>query len=73
MATSADDYNDNSLHHLRRDVHESHTSSQVAKVLSTIALVAAFVALALSVYTLDKANQASSDANRAMQTAEQSK
>jgi hypothetical protein len=54
-----------SMHHMRRDVHEAHSSAQVAKLLSTLALIGAVLSLALAVWALDKAGQAQSDANRA--------
>lgn len=72
MAT--EDYNDSShgsgLHHLRRDVHDAHTGSQVARVLSILALLGAILALGLSIYALDKAGEAANDATRAVQMAE---
>lgn len=57
-----------SIHHMRKDVHEAHASAQVSKVLSTLALIGAIISLALAVWALDKAGQAQSDANRAIQT-----
>ena len=59
---------DNAQHHLRRDVHEASTESKLAKLLSTLALLTAALALALSIWALDKAGQAQSTANRATQT-----
>lgn len=57
-----------SIHHMRRDVHEAHSSAQVSKLLSTLALIGAVLSLALAVWALDKAGQAQSDANRAVET-----
>lgn len=62
----AEDYD--SIHHLRRDTHEAHTSSQIAKVLSTLALIGAIISLILSIWALSKAGDAQSTANRATQT-----
>ena len=69
---AVEDYNDNNnnLHHLRRDVHEAHTSSQVAKVLSIMALIGTIIALGISIYALDKAGEAASTANRAIEISE---
>lgn len=64
----AEEYDNNSLHHLRKDTHEAHTESRLAKMLSTIALIASIVSLALAVWALDKAGQAQSDANRATES-----
>lgn len=65
----AEEYdNNNSLHHLRKDTHEAHTESRLAKMLSTIALIASILSLALAVWALDKAGQAQSDANRATES-----
>ncbi|MDB5180448.1 MAG: hypothetical protein JWO54_206 [Candidatus Saccharibacteria bacterium] len=62
----ADDYNQNtSTNELRKDVHEAHSDSKVAKLLSTLALLGAVVALTLSIMALDKAGEAQSTANRA--------
>jgi hypothetical protein len=65
----AEDYD--SIHHMRRDVHEAHSSAQVAKLLSTLALIGAVLSLALAVWALNKAGQAQSDANRAAETVQQ--
>ena len=59
------------LHHMRRDVHEAHTSSQIAKVLSTLAMIGSVIALALSLWALDKAGEAQSSANRSLETVQQ--
>lgn len=52
------------MHHMRKDVHEAHSDAKVAKLLSTLAMIAAVLSLALAVWALDKAGQAQSDANR---------
>jgi hypothetical protein len=57
-----------SMHHMRRDVHEAHSDAKVAKLLSTLALIGAVLSLALAVWALDKAGQAQSDSNRAVET-----
>jgi hypothetical protein len=54
-------------HHLRRDIHEAHTDSKLAKLLGTLALITAALALALSMWALDKAGEAKSNANRALE------
>lgn len=59
------------LHHMRRDVHEAHTNSQIAKVLSTLAMIGAVIALTLALWALDKAGEASSNANRSLETVQQ--
>lgn len=59
-----------SIHHMRKDVHEAHSSSQVAKLLSTLALIGTILSLALAIWALDKAGQAQSDANRAIESIE---
>jgi len=58
-----DDYDN--IHHMRRDLHDTHASAQVAKALSTLALLGAILTLGLAIWALDKAGQAQSDANRA--------
>lgn len=65
MAT--DDY-DNNIHHWRRDVHDAHTDSKVAKLLSYLALAGAITSLVLAIWALDKAGEAQSTANRAQET-----
>lgn len=55
----------NELSGMRRDVHEAHTDSQVAKLLSTLALIGTIIALGLSMWALNKAGEAQSTANRA--------
>lgn len=57
-----------SMHHMRRDVHEAHSDAKVAKLLSTLALLGAVLSLALAVWALDKAGQAQSESNRAVET-----
>lgn len=52
------------LNHMRKDIHEAHSDAKVAKLLSTLAMIAAVLSLALAVWALDKAGQAQSDANR---------
>ncbi len=52
---------------MRRDVHEANTNSQIAKLLSTLALIGAAIALAMSMWALSKAGDAQSTANRAME------
>lgn len=58
--------------HLQRDVHEAHTDAKVAKLLATLAIITAAIALAMSLWALDKAGEAQSTANRATETARQS-
>lgn len=58
-----DDYD--SIHHMRRDVHDAHSDARVAKMLSTLALIGSILSLGMAIWALDKAGQAQSDANRA--------
>lgn len=62
---AVDDYN-NESHHLRRDVRDAHVASAAAKTLATLALIAATIALALSVMAWNKANDAWGNAQRAV-------
>jgi hypothetical protein len=62
--------NYNDVHNMRRDVHDAHTNSQIAKLLSTLALIGAVIAIGLSMWALNKAGDAQSTANRAMETAQ---
>jgi hypothetical protein len=66
---AAEEYD--TLHHMRRDVHDAHTNSQIAKVLSTLAMIASVISLALALWALDKAGEASSNANRSLETVQQ--
>jgi hypothetical protein len=65
---AVEDYDSTNSHHWRRDVHDAHTNSQVAKLLSYLALAGAVIALALSIWALDKAGEAQSTANRAQES-----
>jgi len=68
MATD-DNYNSNNeMHHLRRDARDAHSSSQLAKWLSIIALIIAAIALTVAVSALNKAGEAQSTANRATES-----
>jgi len=67
---AAEDY-DNSgmhMHHMRNDVRDAHTNSSVAKMLATLALIGALIALALSVMAWNKANDAWGNAQRAIES-----
>jgi hypothetical protein len=64
---------DNNMHHLRNDVRDAHTESRLAKLLSTLALIGAVIALALSMAALNKAGDAQSTANRATEQVQQAK
>jgi TRAP-type C4-dicarboxylate transport system permease small subunit len=63
---AVDDYNDN--RHLSRDVRDAHVSASAAKTLATLALIGAAIALALSVMSWNKANDAWGNAQRAVNT-----
>lgn len=69
---ASDEYDNNgrydNMHHMRRDVHDAHTNSQLAKLLSALALTAAVISLALAGYALNKAGEAMSTANRATES-----
>jgi hypothetical protein len=66
---AAEEYDN--LHHMRRDVHDAHTNSQISKVLSTLAMIASVISLALALWALDKAGEALSNANRSLETVQQ--
>jgi hypothetical protein len=67
----ADEYNhQTTTNELRKDVHEAHSDSKVAKMLSTLALIGAVIALTLSIMALNKAGDAQSTANRATDAVE---
>jgi hypothetical protein len=69
----ADDieYSGSELHHLRRDARDAHSSSQLAKWLSILAMIAAAIALWVAVSALNKAGDAQSTANRATESVNQ--
>ncbi|MDN5275854.1 MAG: hypothetical protein JWN33_503 [Candidatus Saccharibacteria bacterium] len=67
----ADD-NDN-MNHLRRDVHEAHSESKLAKVLSWLALLGAVIALAMAGTAIGVANDAKNQSQRAIEQAQQAK
>jgi hypothetical protein len=71
MAAITDDSNYNDGHHLRRDMRDAHTSSQIAKLLSYLALAVAAIALAVALSALNKAGDAQSTANRATENVNQ--
>lgn len=68
MAVDTTDYNDNSMHHLRRDVRDAHMDATLAKTLSYLAMLGMVISLALAVWALDKAGEAQSTANRAQES-----
>lgn len=70
MAVDNSDYDDRSMHHLRRDVRDAHVDSTLAKTLSYLAMLGMIISLALAVWALDKAGEAQSTANRAQETAQ---
>ena len=59
-----EDYDDR--RHLMRDVRDSHVSASTTKTLATLALILSAVALALSIIAWNKANDASGNAQRAL-------
>jgi TRAP-type C4-dicarboxylate transport system permease small subunit len=61
---AVDDYDDR--RHMARDVRDAHVSASAAKTLATLALIAAAIALALSVMAWNKANDAWGNSERAM-------
>jgi len=61
---AVEDYDDH--RHMARDVRDAHISASTAKTLAMIALVAAAIALALSVMAWNKANDAWGNAQRAI-------
>jgi hypothetical protein len=58
----------NDMHHLRRDARDAHASSELAKWLSMLALIASAIAIAVSVSAMNKAGDAQSTANRATES-----
>lgn len=62
MAT--EDYDDR--RHLTRDVRDAHVSASTAKTLATLALIAATIALAVSIMAWNKANDAWGNSQRAV-------
>lgn len=52
--------------HMARDVRDAHIGASTAKTLATVALIAAAIALALSVMAWNKANDAWGNAQRAV-------
>lgn len=67
---AADDYNNNQnndMHHLRRDARDAHSNSNLAKWLSTLALITSAISLGVAGTALNKAGEAQSTANRATQ------
>jgi hypothetical protein len=61
---AVDDYDDR--RHLTRDVRDAHVSASAAKTLATLALIGATIAVALSVFAWNKANDAWGNAQRAV-------
>ena len=75
MAVNDDDMDygrGSDMHHMRRDVRDAHSNSQLAKWLSILALIASAIALAVSMAAMNKAGDAQSTANRATERANQS-
>lgn len=66
---AVDDYDDR--RHLARDVRDAHLSASAAKTLATLALIMSAVALALSVMSWNKANDAWGNAQRAVNVSQQ--
>jgi hypothetical protein len=62
MAT--EDYD--TLHHMRTDVRDAHTNASAAKLMATLALIGAAIALALAIMSWNKANDAWGNAQRAV-------
>jgi uncharacterized protein HemX len=60
------DYDNNDFRHLNRDVRDAHVNSSTARTLATIALIAAAIALAVSIMAWNKANDAFGNAQRAI-------
>jgi TRAP-type C4-dicarboxylate transport system permease small subunit len=52
--------------HMARDVRDAHVSAAAAKTLATLAIIAAAIALAISVMAWNKANDAWGNAQRAV-------
>jgi hypothetical protein len=54
------------MHHMRRDVRDANVNASAAKMMATLALIGAAIALALSVMAWNKANDAWGNAERAI-------
>jgi len=65
---AVEDNDNRDMYHWRRDVHDAHTNSQMAKMLSYLAMAGMIISLALSIWALDKAGEAQSTANRAQES-----
>ncbi|HEX8183054.1 MAG TPA: hypothetical protein VF575_05645 [Candidatus Saccharimonadales bacterium] len=65
----ADDYNTRDRDYDR--VRDAHTNSHVAKLLSTLALIASAIALAVALSAMNKATDALNLANRNMTSIQQ--
>ena len=61
---AADDYDDR--RHMSRDVRDAHVKANTANTLATLALLLAAVAMAVSIFAWNKANDAWGNAQRAV-------
>jgi hypothetical protein len=66
---AVDEYDDR--RHLDRDVRDAHVNASAAKTLATLALIAAVIAVAVSVMAWNKANDAWGNAQRAVNITQQ--
>jgi hypothetical protein len=66
MADTNYDYNNNHYNHFRNDVRDAHTNSSVARMLATLALIGALIALGVSIAAWNKANDAAGRAQNAL-------
>jgi hypothetical protein len=69
---AVEDYNNdfrNDLHHLRRDARDAHSNSNLAKWLSILSLIISGIALLTAMMAFNKAGEAQSTANQAMERA----
>ncbi|HSX32469.1 MAG TPA: hypothetical protein VLF43_04345 [Candidatus Saccharimonadales bacterium] len=66
---AVDEYDDR--RHLNRDVRDAHVNASAAKTLATLALIAAAIALAVSIMAWNKANDAIGKAQQALNNVSQ--
>ena len=66
---AVDDYDDR--RHLGRDIRDAHVNASTAKTLASLALIAATIAVAVSIMAWNKANDAWGNAQRAVNISQQ--
>jgi hypothetical protein len=59
-----DNYREDDRHHLRRDVRDAYNDAKAAKLLATLAIIGAAIALAVALNAINKASDALNNVNR---------